>query len=101
MVSAQFAAHAFRDECIVDFSAVRFYGMEFLFVGRPQFPVFNGIMVHDLLGDNIIYFNTEEERDEHFRALEANVEKGLDRYVGFEEMYKGIDTSAPVTYIVK
>ncbi len=61
----------------------------------------NSALADDLSGDNIIYFNTEEERDEHFRALEANVEKGLDRYVGFEEMYKGIDTSAPVTYIVK
>ena len=59
------------------------------------------VLADDLSGDNIIYFNTEEERDEHFRALEANVEKGLDRYAGFEEMYKGIDTSAPVTYIVK
>ena len=58
-------------------------------------------LADDLSGDNIIYLNTEEERDEHFRALEANVEKGLDRYAGFEEMYKGIDTSAPVTYIVK
>ena len=58
-------------------------------------------LADDLSGDNIIYFNTEEERDEHCRALEANVEKGLDRYAGFEEMYKGIDTSAPVTYIVK
>ena len=58
-------------------------------------------LADDLSGDNIIYFNTEEERDEHFRALEANVEKGLDRYAGFEEMYKGIDTSAPVMYIVK
>lgn len=58
-------------------------------------------LADDLSGDNIIYFNTEEERDEHFRALEANVEKSLDRYAGFEEMYKGIDTSAPVTYIVK
>lgn len=58
-------------------------------------------LADDLSGDNIIYFNTEEDRDEHFRALEANVEKGLDRYAGFEEMYKGIDTSAPVTYIVK
>ena len=58
-------------------------------------------LADDLSGDNIIYFNTEEERDEHFRELEANVEKGLDRYAGFEEMYKGIDTSAPVTYIVK
>ena len=58
-------------------------------------------LADDLSGDNIIYFNTEEERDEHFRALEVNVEKGLDRYAGFEEMYKGIDTSAPVTYIVK
>lgn len=58
-------------------------------------------LADDLSGDNIIYFNTEEERDEHFRALEANVEKGLDRYAGFEEIYKGIDTSAPVTYIVK
>lgn len=45
--------------------------------------------------------DTEAERDEHFRALEANVEKGLDRYAGFEEMYKGIDTSAPVMYIMK
>lgn len=42
-------SNPFRDECIVDFSAVRFYGMEFLFVGRPQFPVFNGIMVHPAL----------------------------------------------------
>ena len=58
-------------------------------------------LADDLSGDNIICFNTEEEHDEHFRALEANVEKGLDRYAGFEEMYKGIDTSAPVTYIVK
>ena len=49
----------------------------------------------------VIYFVTEAERDEHFRALEANTEKGLDRYAGFEEMYEGIDTSAPVTYIVK
>lgn len=31
------------------FSAVRFYGMEFLFVGGPQFPVFNGIMMHPAL----------------------------------------------------
>lgn len=61
----------------------------------------NSALADDLSGDNIIYFDTEEERDEHFRALEANVEKGLDRYAGFEEMYKGIDTSAPVTYIVK
>ena len=61
----------------------------------------NSALADDLSGDNIIYFNTEEERDEHFRTLEANVEKGLDRYAGFEEMYKGIDTSAPVTYIVK
>ena len=58
-------------------------------------------LADDLSGDNIIYFNTEEDRDEHFRALEANVEKGLDRYAGFEEMYKGIDTSAPVMYIMK
>ena len=61
----------------------------------------NSVLADDLSGDNIIYFNTEEERDEHFRALEANVEKGLDRYAGFEEMYAGIDTSAPVMYIVK
>ncbi len=58
-------------------------------------------LADDLSGYNIIYFDTEVDRDEHFRALEANVEKGLDRYAGFEEMYKGIDTSAPVTYIVK
>lgn len=55
----------------------------------------------DLSGSNVIFFDTEAERDEHFRALEANTEKGLDRYAGFEEMYEGIDTSAPVTYIVK
>lgn len=59
------------------------------------------VSADDLSGDNIIYFDTEAGRDEHFRALEANVEKGLDRYAGFEEMYKGIDTSAPVMYIVK
>ncbi len=51
--------------------------------------------------NNIIYFDTEAERDEHFRALEANVEKGLDRYAGFENMYADIDTSKPITYIVK
>lgn len=55
----------------------------------------------ELSGNNIIYFDTEEERDEHFCALEANVEKGLDRYAGFEDMYAGIDTSMSVTYIVK
>ena len=55
----------------------------------------------DLSGNNVIYFDTEAERDEHFRALEANVERGLDRYAGFETMYAGIDTSEPVTYIVK
>ena len=60
-----------------------------------------GATVDDLSGSNVIYFDTEAERDEHFRALEANTEKGLDRYAGFEEMYEGIDTSAPVTYIVK
>ena len=60
-----------------------------------------GAAVDDLSGSNVIYFDTEAERDEHFRALEANTEKGLDRYAGFEEMYEGIDTSAPVTYIVK
>ncbi len=51
--------------------------------------------------NNIIYFDTEAERDEHFRALEANIEKGLDRYAGFENMYADIDTSKPITYIVK
>ena len=61
----------------------------------------NSVLADDLSGDNIIYFDTEAERDEHFRALEANAEKGLDRYAGFEEMYAGIDTSAPVVYIVK
>ena len=60
----------------------------------------NSVLADDLSGDNIIYFDTEAERDEHFRALEANAEKGLDRYAGFEEMYAGIDTSAPVMYIV-
>ena len=59
------------------------------------------VLADDLSEDNIIYFDTEAERDEHFRALEANVENGLDRYAGFEEMYAGIDTSAPVMYIVK
>lgn len=61
----------------------------------------NSVLADDLSGDNIIYFDTEAERDEHFRALEANAEKGLDRYAGFEKMYAGIDTSAPVMYIVK
>ncbi len=56
---------------------------------------------NDLPENNVIYFDTEAERDEHFRALEANMEKGLDRYAGFEAMYAGIDTSAPITYIVK
>lgn len=51
--------------------------------------------------NNIIYFDTEAERDEHFRALEANIEKGLDRYAGFENMYADIDTFKPITYIVK
>ena len=51
--------------------------------------------------NNIIYFDTEAERDEHFRALEANVEKGLNRYAGFENMYADIDTSKSITYIVK
>lgn len=60
-----------------------------------------GAAADDLSGSNVIYFDTEAERDEHFRALEANTEKGLDRYAGFEEMYEDIDTSAPVTYIVK
>ena len=55
----------------------------------------------DLPENNVIYFDTEAERDEHFRALDTNTAKGLDRYAGFEEMYEGIDTSAPVTYIVK
>ena len=59
------------------------------------------VLADDLSGENIIYFDTEAERDEHFRALEANAEKGLDRYAGFEDMYAGIDTSAPVMYIVK
>ena len=58
-------------------------------------------LADDLSENNIIYFDTEAERDEHFRALEANMEKGLDRYAGFEKMYKGIDISAPVMYIVK
>ena len=49
VVPAQFAAHAFRDERIIDFAAVRFDGMEFLFVGRTEFPVFNGVMVHPAL----------------------------------------------------
>ncbi len=56
---------------------------------------------NNLPENNIIYFDTEAERDEHFRALEANVKKGLERYAGFEDMYADIDTSAPITYIVK
>lgn len=56
---------------------------------------------NNLPENNIIYFDTEAERDEHFLALEANVKKGLDRYAGFEDMYADIDTSAPITYIVK
>ena len=56
---------------------------------------------NNLPENNVIYFDTEAERDEHFRALEANVKKGLDRYAGFEDMYADIDTSAPITYIVK
>lgn len=56
---------------------------------------------NNLPENNIIYFDTEAERDEHFRALEANVKKGLDRYAGFEDMYADIDTSAPITYVVK
>lgn len=61
----------------------------------------NGASADGLSGNNVIYFDTEAERDEHFRALEANAAQGLDRYAGFEEMYEGIDTSEPVTYIVK
>ena len=61
----------------------------------------NGEATDILPGSNVIYFDSEAERNEHFRALEANTEKGLDRYAGFEEMYEGIDTSAPVMYIVK
>ncbi len=49
VVPAQFAAHAFCDERIVDFAAVGFDGMEFLFVGGTEFPVFNGVMVHPAL----------------------------------------------------
>ena len=60
-----------------------------------------GAVADDLSENNVIYFDTETERDEHFRALDANTEKCLDRYAGFEEMYEGIDTSAPVTYIVR
>lgn len=59
------------------------------------------VLENNLPENNVIYFDTEAERDEHFRALEANVEKGLDRYAGFENMYADIDTSAPVTYIVR
>ena len=60
-----------------------------------------GSTLNDLPENNVVYFDTEAERDEHFRALDANMEKGLDRYVGFETMYADIDTSAPITYIVK
>lgn len=49
---------------------------------------------------NVICFDTDAERDKHLRALDANEAKGLDRYTGFEAMYAGIDTSAPVIYVV-
>lgn len=61
----------------------------------------NDIVASGLPESNVIYFDTEAERDEHFRALEANEKKGLNRYAGFETMYAGVDTSAPITYIVK
>ena len=60
-----------------------------------------GVAANGLPESNVIYFDTEAQRDEHFRALDANIKKGLDRYAGFETMYAGIDTSAPITYIVK
>ena len=49
---------------------------------------------------NIVHFGSQAELDEHFRALEANEEKGLDRYAGFEAMYADIDTSAPIVYVI-
>ena len=49
---------------------------------------------------NIVHFGSQAELDEHFRALDANEEKGLDRYAGFEAMYADIDTSAPVVYVI-
>ena len=61
----------------------------------------NSVSTEKLGTKNVVYFDTEAEREEHFRALEANVEKGLERYAGFEDMYANIDISAPVTYIVK
>lgn len=61
----------------------------------------NSASMEKLCTKNVVYFDTEAEREEHFRALEANVEKGLERYAGFEDMYANIDISAPVTYIVK
>ncbi len=56
---------------------------------------------NDLPEGNVVYFNTQEELNEHLCALEANIAKGLDRYAGFENIYADIDTSAPITYIIK
>lgn len=50
---------------------------------------------------NIISFGSKEELEEHLRALDANEQKGLDRYAGFEEMYAGIDPSVPVIYVIR
>lgn len=58
------------------------------------------VLTYSPPNSNIISFGTEAELEEHLRALEANEEKGLDRYAGFEAMYDGVDTSEPVTYIV-
>ena len=59
------------------------------------------ILTYSPPDSNIIYVESQAELDEHFRALEANEEKGLDRYAGFEAMYADIDTTAPVIYVVK
>ena len=54
----------------------------------------------DVPAGNAVSFRTHEELEAHLRALEANEEKGLNRYAGFEALYAGVDTSAPILYIV-
>ena len=54
----------------------------------------------DVPAGNVVSFRTNEELEAHLRALEANEEKGLNRYAGFEALYAGVDTSAPMTYVV-
>lgn len=65
-------------------------------------PVVKGeVPANDISEGNVVCFNTQAEYIEHLRALEENSAKGLDRYAGFEKIYANIDTSLPITYIVK